>query len=69
MHSNKEEFTLYNEKYKKVKVLGKGAFGTVYMVEELNEERENENEKIIEKSKNQYSMKKFYLDNVSKYIL
>jgi hypothetical protein len=67
MHSVKQDYTIYNDKYKKVKVLGKGAFGTVYLVEELNDQIEEDNSG--EKSYNNYSMKKFYLDNVSQNIL
>ena len=59
---SKKELTLYNEKYKKVKLLGKGAFGTVYMVEEIQENKED----ILEIDNKIYSMKKFYLDNVRK---
>jgi hypothetical protein len=58
---SKKEFTFYNEKYKKVKLLGKGAFGTVYMVEEIQDNKED----IIETKNKYYSMKKFYFDNVS----
>ena len=57
----KKEFTFYNDKYKKTKLLGKGAFGTVYMVEEISDNKED----IIESKSKYYSMKKFYLDNVS----
>ena len=58
---SKKEFTIYNEKYKKVKLLGKGAFGTVYMVEEIPDNKED----ITETKNKYYSMKKFYLDNLS----
>lgn len=58
MLSKSEEYTLYNEKYKKIQVLGKGAYGTVYMVQELEDGKDNQIYNNI------YSMKKFYLDNV-----
>jgi len=63
MNSNKQDYTIYNDKYRKVKVLGKGAFGTVYLVEALHDKTEEYNSE--EKSNKNYSMKKFYLDNVS----
>ena len=42
---------LYGGKYKKIKKIGDGSFGCVYLVENAEDNK-------------QYAMKKFYLDNV-----
>lgn len=47
---------LYCGKYTKVSKIGGGSFGCVYLVEDST-------------SKIQYAMKKFYLDNVSYFII
>jgi serine/threonine protein kinase len=41
---------LFNSKYRKIKKIGEGSFGCVYLVEDLEGKS--------------FAMKKFYLDNV-----